>query len=210
MRAMSSGAVRARWASLAMVKEATSREPAACAKSASAFSRSASGAAETLFQSGAGRTGSPFASSVTQPCCWPPTAMARTIISGVTQAWMAATSAAHQSRGSWMSAPVWEARPSATTCPVARSSATTLTDCVLESTPSATSRIVVMAASRMARACPWPASSPASAMAPLSGDRAQDSSRPISQTGTSASSASALAIRKVSRTTSTVSGITSS
>ena len=69
VRARSSGEVRARWASLAMVNDATRRDPTSRPKSAMALSRSASGAASTLFQSGAGRMTPLSASRVTIPCC---------------------------------------------------------------------------------------------------------------------------------------------
>src|SRR5215207_7822661 len=77
------------------------------------------------------------------PCCWPPTLIADTSVPAGTASWTAATSATHQSCGSWMSCPVWGARPSPTISPVSRSTARTLVDWVLESTPSTTLCIIV-------------------------------------------------------------------
>ena len=67
IRLRASRSVRTRWASFAIVNEATSLEPTSRAKSASPFSRSASGAASTLFQSGGGPEDSAVAIEGHQP-----------------------------------------------------------------------------------------------------------------------------------------------
>ena len=84
---------------LAIVIEATRRDADLGREVGEPLRRSASGAASTLFQSGAGRTVSPLASSVTRPCCWPAMEMAahrqvlRTGTAGRRRPW----SADHQS-----------------------------------------------------------------------------------------------------------------
>ena len=70
--------------------------------------RVAWGALRTSFQSSAGRTGSPAASRVTRPCCWPPTETAAQC-SRVSPA--ASSSAAPHARGSTSVPSGWAAEP---------------------------------------------------------------------------------------------------
>ena len=142
-RAQCSGSLRCSHDSLVIVNAATGTLPQASAHAAappgSCFSsQPASGADSVSFQSLAGRTTSPAASSTTMPCCWPPTAIAAT--AGEPASAHAASKADHQAPGSCsLRGGVvggCGARPTATTVPVSASRTSTLVDCVELSTPA--------------------------------------------------------------------------
>ena len=139
MRARLSGSCSASQASLLTVIAASGTTPVCRAHQSaplSATSRVACGALRTSFQSSAGRTGSPSASRVTRPCCWPPTETAAQC-SRVSPA--ASSSAAPHARGSTSVPSGWAAERLDRISPVAASTATTLQDWVEESMPTTTS-----------------------------------------------------------------------